>query len=137
MKRIKEMLDAHPGEIKVDIDILANCIQECFDTAQICDICADACMGESDAQSLIQCIRLNLICGDICEVTGRMLSRQGGRDLILKRNQIETCIMASQACGNECRRHATHYEHCRLCAEACRRCEEACSALLRAVPVSV
>jgi hypothetical protein len=137
MKRVKDILSAHPGEIIIDINALANCIMECFNCAQICDVCANACLSEENLGNLVQCIRLNFICSQICTVTGRILSRQSGRDLRLKRTQIESCLKACQACGDECKIHALHHEHCRLCAEACRRCEESCTALLNAVTITV
>ena len=67
---------------------------------------------------------------DICDVTGRVLSRQTGWDANLIRSVLETCRAACQACGEECARHADMHEHCTVCAEACRRCEQACAELL-------
>jgi hypothetical protein len=49
------------------------------------------------------------------------------------RASVEACATACRVCGDECDRHASHHEHCRLCAESCRRCEEACRALLAAL----
>ena len=33
---------------------------------------------------------------------------------------------ACRACGQECQKHASQHEHCRICAESCMRCADAC-----------
>ncbi len=83
-------------------------------------------------KELSRCIRLNLDCADICETTGRALSRQVGTDASVLRAFVQTCAEACRACGEECERHAEMHEHCRVCAEACRRCEQACNDLVGA-----
>jgi hypothetical protein len=40
------------------------------------------------------------------------------------------CVVACRACAEECDFHASHHDHCRVCAEVCRRCEQACGELL-------
>ncbi len=81
----------------------------------------------------MSCIRLNLDCADICEATGRLLSRQTDPEPDLLRRQIEVFAKACRACGAECERHAGRHEHRRIRADACRRREEACGRLLLAV----
>jgi len=46
---------------------------------------------------------------------------------------LEACVAICKSCGDECERHAPHFQHCRVCAEACRRCEQACRELLDAM----
>jgi hypothetical protein len=53
-----------------------ECIEACYDCAQSCTACADACLGEEDPKLLARCIRLNLDCANICDATGKILSRQ-------------------------------------------------------------
>lgn len=43
---------------------------------------------------------------------------------------LEACAQACKLCRDECEQHASHHEHCRVCAEACRCCEEACNSVL-------
>lgn len=43
---ISAMIDGSPAEITVDQELLAECIQTCFDCAETCTACADACPGE-------------------------------------------------------------------------------------------
>jgi hypothetical protein len=127
------MLEAHPWPGHVDRDALARCIEACFECSQTCTSCADACLSEEQVVELRKCIRLNLDCADICEVTGRVLSRQTEYDAPTSKAQLQTCQEACATCAEECERHAERHEHCRVCAEACRRCEGACRELLDAM----
>jgi hypothetical protein len=110
-----------------------ECVEACFDCAQSCTACADACLGEDDSKSLTRCIRLNLDCADVCDATGRILSRQTAFEPEMARAALRACAEACRLCGDECERHASHHEHCRVCAEACRRCERACNDVLSAI----
>lgn len=130
-----EMLQAHPSKTPVDARLTQACIEACFDCAQTCTACADACLGEQQhLQTLVRCIRLNLDCADICEVTGRLISRQTEPDWSVLRAQLQACASACRSCADECRKHAGMHPHCRVCANACRRCAEACDRLLQALP---
>jgi hypothetical protein len=77
------------------------------------------------------CIRLNLDCAAICAATGSIASRQTLTDAAVLRAAIEACAEICRCCGAECRRHAEHHEHCRVCAEACEDCEQACNGALQ------
>ncbi len=132
MTHVEEMLRTSPTEASFDQQALIRGIEECFDCAQTCTACADACLGEDMVKELTRCIRLNLDCADICDTTGRALSRQVGADISVLRSFVEACAEACRVCGEECDRHAEMHEHCRVCAEACRACEQACRALLEA-----
>lgn len=133
MSVAKQMLETHPREGDVDRDVLARCIAECFECAQACTACADACLSEEGVEKLRKCIRLDLDCADICEVTGRVLTRQTEYDAPTSKAQLEACAEACTTCAQECESHADHHVHCRICAEACRRCEEACDQLISAM----
>ena len=120
------MISSHPDVRGNTNDSLIRCIEECYDCAQTCTVCADACLGEEMVQHLKQCIRLNLDCADVCAATGSIASRRTGSNEELIRRMLEACGQACAACAVECERHAEMHEHCRICAEACRRCEQAC-----------
>jgi hypothetical protein len=129
----KTMLDTHPWPGHVDRDFLARCIEECFACSQTCTSCADACLSEETVAELRKCIRLNLDCADICDTTGRLLTRQTEYDAPTSKAQLQACREVCATCAQECERHAGMHEHCRICAEACRRCEKACDELLTAM----
>jgi hypothetical protein len=122
---VQEMLRTHPSPT-AGTETLARCIEECFVCAQSCTACADACLGERDVAELTRCIRLNLDCADVCETTGKILSRQTQVQTELMRAIVQACVEACRDCGEECESHAEHHDHCRVCADACRRCEQAC-----------
>ncbi|GAB3325635.1 four-helix bundle copper-binding protein [Geodermatophilus aquaeductus] len=126
-----EMLEAYPKDLGgVDRQKLQECIEACFECAQACTACADACLSEDMVAELTTCIRTNLDCADVCDTTGRVLSRHTGYDANLTRAVLEACAAACKACGDECARHAEMHEHCRVCADSCRRCEAACRDLI-------
>jgi hypothetical protein len=133
MTTASEMLRTYPATINLDRSLLAQCIEACLECAQACTGCADACLSESSVAHLVTCIRTNLDCADVCETTGRVLSRHTGYDADLTRAQLQACLQACQSCADECEQHAGMHEHCRLCAQACRRCEDACRSLLEAI----
>lgn len=137
MEQIQDMLRTHPEQVQVDMNTLIEAVQNAFNCHQTCVVCADACLAEDDVKDLLRCIRLNLDCADVCLVTGHVLSRQTEPDWSAARAQLQACITACQACGDECEMHASHHEHCRICADACRRCEQACTRLIEAVAVEV
>jgi hypothetical protein len=41
---------------------------------------------------------------------------------------LDTCRLACELCEDECRLHAAHHEHCKICSVACRACKDACLA---------
>ncbi len=129
----QEIINLHPHPSDVDRDLLLRCIEECLDCTASCTACADACLGESDLPDLRRCVRLNLDCADVCDATGRIVTRQTTPDLRLIGAIVEACAMACLVCAEECDRHAAHHEHCRVCAIVCRRCKEACDDLVAAI----
>jgi hypothetical protein len=126
MHHVTKMLETHPQATANEA--LARCIEQCFACALSCTSCADACLAEEQVQELVRCIRLNLDCADVCDATGRVLTRQTSTELRLARSMLDACVQACRICAEECERHAPHHEHCRVC-EACRRCEQACEEL--------
>ena len=133
MQQLRTMLESHPSPAHSDGDVARACIEACYECAAICATCADACLAEENAGELVMCIRLNLDCADICEVTGRLFARPSARDAEALRLQLEACAAMCRACGDECSNHAKHMEHCRICAESCRRCAQACDRMIAAL----
>jgi hypothetical protein len=130
---ITEMVQTYPAEINIDRELLAQCVAACVECAQACTACADACLSEEMVADLTKCIRTNADCADICEATGRVLSRHTGYDANITRSVLQACAQACKSCAEECEQHAEMHEHCRICAEACRRCEDACNRVLSAI----
>jgi len=122
----RQMISSHPRVRGQTNETVTRCIEACYDCAQTCTACADACLGETAIKPLLQCIRLNLDCAEICEVTGSIATRRTETNDAVIRSVLETCIVACRACADECRLHASHHEHCRICAEVCLACMQAC-----------
>jgi hypothetical protein len=131
MVHAPEMIRTHPQSVATPQ--LIDCVEACFDCLQTCITCADACLGEEEVANLVRCIRTNQDCADVCLATGSLLSRQTQLNWTIVRLQLETCVEICQSCAEECGAHASHMEHCRICAEACTRCMEACRALLATI----
>jgi hypothetical protein len=127
----REMIGTHPAVQGQINDALIRCIEECYSCAQTCTCCVDACLSERMVQELTQCIRVDLDCADICNITGRIMTRRTGSDDEVMRRMLSVCAAACKLCAEECQKHASMHEHCRICAESCRRCMEACQELAR------
>ena len=130
---VHEMLSSHPHVRGRTTDALLDCIEQCYSCSQTCTSCADACLGEPTVAELTQCIRTNLDCADVCGATGSMASRRTGSNERLLARQLEVCALACQLCGDECRKHASHHEHCRICADACQECFDACQTAIQSL----
>jgi hypothetical protein len=123
---LQAMLKTHPG-VHGDTDELAvRATEACFDCAQMCVACADACLSEKSVAELRQCIRMNLDCADVCCTAGLLGTRPASSDGTIAGAMFGLCAEMCRRCGDECMRHAPHHEHCRICADACRACEQAC-----------
>lgn len=127
---LADILADHPAKDTFDLAELNRAIGACFDCVAGCPACADACLSEDNVADMRRCIKLDLICADICDATGRVLSRPGpGGDSW--RALVEVCAKACAECAEECASHS--HAHCQRCAELCRACEQACQQLLAAV----
>ena len=133
MAKAAAMIKTYPKGVNVDEDLLAAAIEEALSCFQTCTACADACLSEDMVADLTKCIRTNLDCATTCAATVEVLSRHTGYDANITRGQLQACIAACKACGDECSSHASMHEHCKVCAEACRSCEQACQQLLQTI----
>ncbi|CAA7625327.1 four-helix bundle copper-binding protein [Magnetospirillum sp. UT-4] len=122
----REMISTHPHVQGNTNDALIHAIEECYDCAQTCVTCADACLGEDEVSELVQCIRLNLDCADVCAATGAVATRRSGSNETVIRAMLQACAEACRLCAEECDRHASSHDHCRICAETCRNCQDNC-----------
>ena len=125
-----EMIATHP-DVRGNVnEAFIEAIDEAYACAQTCTSCADACLAEEKVTELRQCIRLNLDCADVCAGTATLATAELVRTKKSIRTMLEACITACRLCGEECQRHASMHERCRICADSCRRCEAACQSAL-------
>jgi hypothetical protein len=129
----KEMIATHPDVSGNVNQTLVDAIDDAYACAQTCTSYADTCLAEDMVAQLRQCIRLNLDCADVCHAFASVGTRRTGSNEEVIRKLLDACITACRLCGEECQRHASKHEHCRVCAESCRRCETACQSALRSM----
>jgi hypothetical protein len=128
-----EMIAAHP-DVRGSVNAaLIAAIDEMYACAQTCTSCADACLAEEMIAELRQCIRLNLDCADVCAATATLANRRTGSNEEVIRKMLDACATACRVCGEECQRHASRHEHCRICADSSRSCERACREALQSI----
>jgi hypothetical protein len=126
-----EMLSSAPQELTVEASVIAAAIEAASACAIACTACASACLSED--MDMTQCIRDDLDCADLCDVTAKHLARLNRGDKQLTLSVLAACIEACVQCAGSCDEHAGRHEHCRICRDACRRCETACQELLDAL----
>ena len=99
------------------ISALGNCINHC-------NYCADACLEEENVKMMVNCIRTDRVCAEVCSTLAQVLATkfEDVDDL------VRYCQKVCNACADECSQH--DHKHCQDCAEACRKCAEACEAYL-------
>ena len=88
------MADSHPGARPAFDGELIKCIEECVACSEAGAAYADACMAEPDIVSLIQCVRADLDCSDVCAATTTILSRRTAVDLTVTRTVGERRVPA-------------------------------------------
>lgn len=91
--------------------------------ADACYTCLTACLKEEEVQKMVKCIRLDLDCAQICQLTAAFISRDSDHAKQLMKECAEIC----SKCAQECAKH-NHMEHCKICSEMCKKCAEMCSA---------
>jgi hypothetical protein len=108
MTQVAAMLETYPSDLgDIDRQALVRCIEECFSCAQACTACADACLSEASVAELVKCVRTNLDCADICDTTGRVLSRRTGYDANLTRSLLTACAARARPVVTSARRTPT------------------------------
>jgi hypothetical protein len=133
---LTQMFQTHPRQSQIDPAQLAEMIETLNECSATCTACADACLSESHVEQLVQCIRLDLNCADICCTTANILTRQMQNNQQVLRSLLDTCVVLCRLCAQECESHAQMHEHCRICAETCRRCERLCGELMESLQKS-
>lgn len=125
MERLSAMMATHPAPAATDREDVMEAVYTLLECAQICQVCADACLYEEG--DMTSCIQSDLDCAEICRTTATILSRPGRRSYATLVALLETCTIACHACAEECEQH--DHDHCARCAEVCRDCEQACRSL--------
>jgi hypothetical protein len=107
-----------------------ECITAAYSSAEACNACADACLGEDDPALKFNAFARVWIVRTSAWRTAKIVSRMTATNKELVGAQLRACQTACDICAAESGKHGEHMEHCRICAEACTRCARACEALL-------
>lgn len=99
------------------IAALGNCINHC-------NYCADACLDEDNVGKMVECIRTDRVCAEICAALNQILAIDY-KDIV---SLINYCIDVCKDCARECGNH--DHKHCQECAKACTDCAKACEDFL-------
>ncbi|WP_336024066.1 four-helix bundle copper-binding protein [Halobellus salinisoli] len=105
------------GKINSLNDDQRTCIENCNEATEVCEWCADECLGEEDME---ECARL---CRDVADLTS-LHARFMARGSMYSSTLAEACAEACEACADECSNHDA--EHCQVCADVLRDCAESC-----------
>lgn len=98
-------------------DEARECLENCIEAAEVCEWCADECLGNEEME---ECARL---CRDVADVTS-LHARFMARDSNYSTELAEVCAGVCEECAEECERHDA--EHCQVCADVLRDCAESC-----------
>ena len=100
-----------------------ECVELCNEAVEVCEWCADACLGDPDME---ECARR---CRDVADIAS-LHARFMARDSRYSDHLAELCAEACEACAEECRKHDA--DHCRACADVLPDCAESCRKLTTA-----
>lgn len=99
---------------------LISALNKCADA---CNYCTTACLEEEDVKMMTACIKLDIDCAAICNLTANFIARGS----VHGKHLLKECAELCNLCAAECEKH-TKMQHCVSCAEACRACEAYCTA---------
>ncbi|CQH53590.1 uncharacterized protein HHUB_1981 [Halobacterium hubeiense] len=97
-----------------------ECIENCNEAAEICEWCADECLGDPEME---ECARL---CRDVADLTS-LHARFMARDSQYSGDLAAVCADACEACAEECEQHDA--DHCQECADVLEKCAESCRSM--------
>lgn len=97
-----------------------TCIENCNAAAEVCEWCADECLGSEEMEA---CARL---CRDVADLTA-LHARLMARSSSYSSQLAAICADACEACADECERHDA--DHCQVCAEVLRECADSCRSM--------
>jgi hypothetical protein len=94
-----------------------DCIENCNEASEVCEWCADECLGDSEME---KCARLCRDVADLASLHARLMARNSNYSEQL----AQACAGACEECAEECERHDA--DHCQVCADVLRDCAESC-----------
>lgn len=102
------------------MDVYSELVESLERCLTACNNCAVSSLEEEHVQSMTDCIKLNLDCADICDISLKLLARDSNQST----SAVQLCKNICAECAEECEKY--EHEHCQQCADFCRRCESQC-----------
>lgn len=97
-----------------------ECIELCNEAVEVCEWCADACLGDEEME---ECARLCRDVVDLASLHARFMARGSQYSETL----AELCAAACEACADECSNHDA--AHCQACADVLPECAQSCRSM--------
>ena len=97
-----------------------ECIEICTEASEVCEWCADECLGDEEMEG---CARL---CRDVADIAS-LHARFMARDSAYSDDLASICADVCDECADECESHDA--DHCQVCAEVLRECAEHCRSM--------
>lgn len=104
-------------------DEARECVERCNEATQVCEWCADECLGDADME---ECARLCRDVADIASLHARFMARNSD----YSKQLAEACAQACEECAEECESHDA--DHCQACTEVLKECAESCRSMTTA-----
>ena len=106
----------------------AALIEAALDCEKQSEVCLAHCIStfKQDSTMLAECAGLVVETAAICSALVTLASGGSERLDAMARITIASCT----ACEKECRRHASHHDECKTCADSCITCIQECERLL-------
>jgi len=111
------------SKIETLSDEQRECIENCNEATEVCEWCADECLGDPEME---ECARLCRDVADIASLHARLMARSSTYSAEL----AETCAEVCEECAEECGRHDAH--HCQVCQDVLETCAESCRQMANA-----
>ena len=89
-----------------------------------CNYCFNACLNEEHMHMMVECIKTDKACAEICGTTLSLVASESK----FAKDFVALCADVCNKCADVCVKHPA--DHCQECARACRECAEACEFFL-------
>jgi len=100
---------------------MSECIDNCSEAAQACEVCADACAEEGE--EMARCLRLCRDVADLASLHARFMTRESEFHAEL----ASVCANAFEECRDECEQF--DMDHCQTCVEVLEPAIESCRSM--------
>lgn len=96
------------------------CIEACYACAAACDRCAAACLKENDVKMMARCIAQDMDCAEICRTAAAFMARGSETARQLCALCAQVCKACAEECARHQAQHCQDCaQACSRCADEC------------------